>query len=641
MGDSFYGILSIDCDPIAAQTKFQCYRDRHVNEGQCILPPPCDFGSFTLLQPYSAQPEGRAIRGSIVNDERFVVAGSVKLHNIGELQQKIPSPVEYDKDVNPLRLILQAYRYWGEGCVEHLLGNFSFVIWDIKKQELFGAVDHLGIKNLYYTIDRNAILRLADRVETLVAEKGAPLNKDYVLAYLAKCFPLPGQTVYQDIISLPPGSSLSVKEGSVKVVDYWQPSIAKRGDSRGAGEDAASELQAIFFNAVECRLSNTDNNGISLSGGLDSSAIATIAKRHLRPDGRRLTAFAKVVAPEELEENRNENRYIEIVAQQEELTLRRVTGMSHGSLERFHDYYRRRHCFPFNPFPFLTEPLVKECVTNNCPILLTGFGGDETASTYGLTSLALLLKSACLGDLMCNARLFSNVNGLTLWKTVRNFILAPLVPGALKQLYRGLRGNKITASLGNSFVYPAVIQQSAVQLRIKAEDGYLSNRFIDPRKELLTRVKSAYFRPTLDLYEYFYDVHGVRQEHPFLDKRIVELMLAVHPREYLRDGWTRSLFRRAMKGILSEEVRKRKGKTPFNPTFPFSQCLLENADFVTVTLNNLDSTVWEMIDRRRVADAFERVKRGVSAGGAMELNTTALEIGRCINVAAFYQWNGL
>lgn len=595
---------------------------------------PCDsirVGCFTASSEAGDGPEGQWVQ-----DESTIVCGHITLHNQEELLKKYPKISLYPKAQHGLRLVLELYQQQGLQICNYLLGYFCFIIIDRRSGRLFAAVDHMGIFRLYYRRQEHGSVALSNNLSWLSNKQGSDLNHEYGLSYLTKCFPGVDHTPYNDIKTIPAGSILHMANRTISQEKYWR--LENRVADIHTGALAEEALLEILDNSVACRLQQDNNSGIMLSGGLDSSAVACLAARQYRTLPENLHLFSAIPLTCPNNDESDERVYLQAVCDDIGLQAHRVSAKSQATLETLHNYFANRANFPLNPFPFLTEPLVHEAKKYACTRLLTGYGGDEIASTFGLTSLALLLRQLRLGDFVQNAARVKAVNMLSWYNIFRGLTLPPLLPGCLKAMYRQLRGRSGLQALGNRFLRSELLLDSSVTNKIKNGEGHLSSRFLDPRLELVNRLQNDYFRHMLDLDDYFLDVHGVLIEHPLLDKRLVEFILQVHPREFLFDGWNRSLFRRSLKGVVTEKVRRRPGKSPFNPDLPYSQCLVATESLVLAVLHETRSTVWDFLDRDALQTAYQAVKAGVEQGSPHALNGEALMIGRCIVLAAFYQY---
>jgi asparagine synthase (glutamine-hydrolysing) len=217
---------------------------------------------------------------------------------------------ELPHDASDPDFILNAYAVWQDGCVEHLLGDFSFAIWDTKCRRLFCARDQSGIKPFYYaTVPAGIIFSntlgcvrlhpaISDRLDDLAM-------LDYLLFGLSLEL---GTTSYMDIKALPPAHRLTWQDGHFGVSRYWErpmdePILFSRST------DYVDRFEELLDLAVKDRL-RTPTVSVPMSGGLDSTLLAASAKRvgganvevqahslyydHLIPDDER--RFAQIAA---------------------------------------------------------------------------------------------------------------------------------------------------------------------------------------------------------------------------------------------------------------------------------------------------------------------------------------------------------
>jgi asparagine synthase (glutamine-hydrolysing) len=199
---------------------------------------------------------------------------------IEELKGKLP-PKQLSNDA---QLILHAYEAWGEDCVKHLIGDFAFAIWDSRSRRLFCARDHFGVKPFFYARIGNSFLfsntlnalRQDGRISNALNEIAIG---DYLLFGVNQDL---STTTFKDIQRLPPSHSLTICKESITIRRYWTPvssSVARFRD-RSSYVERFSEL---LSRAVEDRL--RDNRvTVSMSGGLDSTSVAAIARERLGND---------------------------------------------------------------------------------------------------------------------------------------------------------------------------------------------------------------------------------------------------------------------------------------------------------------------------------------------------------------------
>jgi asparagine synthase (glutamine-hydrolysing) len=183
------------------------------------------------------------------------------------------------KGASDAELILRAYAAWGEDCLEHLLGDFCFAIWDGKRKSLFCAHDHLGIKPFYYAETKQWLIfsNTLDCVRML-PEAAAGLNELAVADFLLfGAIQDPTATTFAGIRRLPPAHALTWCGGRLSVRRYWTPPFDEEIHYKRSSE-YFEHFRQLLHTAVKDRL-RAERVAISLSGGLDSTSVAAFARR--------------------------------------------------------------------------------------------------------------------------------------------------------------------------------------------------------------------------------------------------------------------------------------------------------------------------------------------------------------------------
>lgn len=195
-----------------------------------------------------------------------------------------------------LELILRAYSRWGERCVEHLLGDFTFAVWDGPRQRLFCARDHLGVKPFYYAQCGTAIVfsNTLDCVRCHPAVSGE-LNDSAIADFLL--FGVnqdPASTVFRDIRRLAPAHTITWANQQLRCRQYWTLPIDEPLFLKSAHE-YSERFTELLRRSIRDRL-RTARVGILMSGGIDSPTLAATALEVLRKDsaGFALHAFTSV-----------------------------------------------------------------------------------------------------------------------------------------------------------------------------------------------------------------------------------------------------------------------------------------------------------------------------------------------------------
>ena len=219
------------------------------------------------------------------NDENKVV---ITADAIIDNREELIKVLDLDKDITDSQLILNAYLKWQEECVQHLIGDFAFVIYDEIKERLFAARDHVGKRTFYYIFKENeftfstSIKPLAEMKSVL---ESLVINEKWLIDYLAIEGAISSidlnETIYKDIRQLPPAHCLMVSKNGIAVKQYWFPE--KIEQIKMSDEEYVEKFKEIYQEAVECRLRTSKNIGIMISSGLDSTSVAAFAADSLIP----------------------------------------------------------------------------------------------------------------------------------------------------------------------------------------------------------------------------------------------------------------------------------------------------------------------------------------------------------------------
>ena len=337
------------------------------------------MGHALLRTTLKAAPETSPIAESdkqpaALGDRLWIVADA-RIDARGELVEKLKAKSSSASGVSlstpDALLILHAYDIWGDACVEHLLGDFSFAIWDAANRKLFCARDQIGIKPFYYArIANTLIVGNTLQVLRLHPDVSSKLSDLAIGDFLLIGWNLQiGHSAFEDIKKLPPAHSLSATGHKIDVHRYWSFPIEEPLRYHHAG-DYVEEFRALLNAAVLDRL-RTDRVSVSMSGGLDSPTVAAVAAASLRGNGslQGITFVYNEVIPDE------ERKYASIVGRHLKIPVHFLAAEDYRLFERCE-----------SPGFSLPEPKSLElaamyddqyrCAAAHGMVMLTGEGGD-------------------------------------------------------------------------------------------------------------------------------------------------------------------------------------------------------------------------------------------------------------------------
>jgi asparagine synthase (glutamine-hydrolysing) len=211
-------------------------------------------------------------------DGRVWLTADLRLDARGELLARlIAAGIHTASSASDAELLLHAYAAWGVDCTRHLLGDFTFILWDTSRRRLFAARDQLGIKPLYFATSRGS-LTVSNLLNALRAHPGvsSALNELSISEFLLfGHIETPSATAFAGISRLPPGHYLLFEQGTLSVTRYWQVPI-EEPEPHTSIEEASEEFLSLFRAAVNDRLP-AGRAALFMSGGLDSASVAALA----------------------------------------------------------------------------------------------------------------------------------------------------------------------------------------------------------------------------------------------------------------------------------------------------------------------------------------------------------------------------
>ena len=306
---------------------------------------------------------------------KISMASWARIDNRNELSDKLGVPHQEMAHLCDSELILKCYLKWEEDCVDHLIGDFVFVLYDEKKQKVFCGRDHMGVRPFYYFISKEQFV-CATSLSAFMHLKDVPIKvrEQWIVDYLTHLSMSFDMTPYEGIYKLPPAHTLTVTPEKKKLRHYFtlsaEPELNLK-DSREYVEAYKEQLEI----AIKCRLATTYPLGTELSGGIDSSTITAYGAKFFDQPLTNFHAFGFT----QLE---LDHQYIKAVSRACRLPHAHViSGRQHDqdaisdrSLKILGYPVEHNNAISHEPFYQLAEKL-------NIRTLLSGFGGDEFGTT--------------------------------------------------------------------------------------------------------------------------------------------------------------------------------------------------------------------------------------------------------------------
>ncbi len=486
-------------------------------------------------------------------NETIWITYNGELYNFHELRAEMEAWGHVFKTKSDTEVVLRAYEVFGDACVEHLHGMFTFAIWDSRRQRLLLARDRLGIKPLYYAMHDGTLFFASEIKAILAASTLRPaLNEAILPEFLATRFVSGEETFFRGVKKLLPGRTLSWSAGEgFRERRYW--GLAVQRDCSAAGlEERARELRARLEAAVRSHLMSDVPLGLFLSGGIDSSGLAALMARMVKEPIRTFSVgFAEPEA--------NELAYARLAA--------RAVGAEHREVvvspSEFFDVLPRLIWHEDEPIAFpASVPLyfVSRLAREHVKVVLTGEGADELF--LGYTRYWVTAWNDRL------SRAYALVVPGPVREKVRRLVRA--LPSGVRR-YAERTFLAVPAGPRGLFYENFAVFPEAIQQRLLADTALLAAR--DPYAaglrcygagsgEALERMSQAdiqtYLVELLMKQDQMSMAASVESRVPFLDHEFVEHVAAI-PSRFKLSGWqTKTVLRAALRDLVPEAILTRR-----------------------------------------------------------------------------------
>lgn len=461
-------------------------------------------------------------------DESVWLVFNGEIYNFAELRRCLESLGHRFRSRTDSEVIIHAYEEWGDECIHHFRGIFAFVIWDEPKQRLFAARDQIGVKPLYYW-QHDGGVTLASQPRAILEHPrfSRSINEDALNAYFACGYVPHDSAIFNGMFKLPAGHQLVYSNGQLVIDEYWQLSYSPEiTDPNEAGLAVRNAIEE----AVRLQMVSDVPIGVFLSGGVDSSTVASLAKRL---SGDCIPSFTIGFD----QPDKDERQYAALAAQTIG-TKPHVREMSLGNAFEYLCKFVNTYDEPFFDSSALPTLMVSELAhDNDIKVILAGDGADEVFAGY--------LRY----DLMAQ-------------------------PERLERLRRLVFGENTETSLGRFFGEVGFLDSESIKLLTGRRGGdHLATfrRFWNPDIPPVTASQ------LLDMKTYLVDdiltkvdrasmACSVEARVPFLDHRLVETAFKIDSRLIYAGSERKALMKFAVHNWVPSEVLTTRKKGFSIPT---------------------------------------------------------------------------
>jgi asparagine synthase (glutamine-hydrolysing) len=510
-------------------------------------------GCFTLLK---TGPANQAKQQPVQQQNRYLLWGDLRLDGRRELSGRLAivgSTAGLHEEITSEDLLLQSWQRWGPECLSHIIGDYSFVVWDEQEKCLWCARDFIGARPFFYA-DTPQGFYFGNTLETFltVPEISRDLDKLFIDDFLLQGFSADQErTVYRQIRRLPPGHLLKFSNGEVTVHRFSTLPVEEPLQLAKPEEYTEAYLE-LLRQAVRDRLP-AGSTAVYLSGGLDSSAvcfIATeIAEERAQPD--LLKAFTvswqSLIADDREAEfarlTANQLRIQQIILEEPETVPFEAASTPEPTIEPFWARAQRHYGI----------------VSTHSRVVLAGDGGDDVLTGQAWPYLLYLWQRRAWGAI---AKEFGGY-------IIRQGRVPPL-RGGFRSRITGLFGEKISEPDLPEWLSADAQNRLRQKSEVKTHPASMAETHrLHPAAH--AGLHSGYWAGVLEEEDAGWTKFALESRAPMLDLRVLRFLLRLPPVPWCMN---KELLRGAMKNRLPEAVLNRT-KAPLSAD-PLEVCLSGN-----------------------------------------------------------------
>ena len=537
-----------------------------------------------------------------------------EIYNYIELREQLGADSFRTKSDS--EVILHAYRKWGTECVTHLRGMFAFAIWDESRQRLFCARDRFGIKPFYYSFVGREFYFASEAKALLPFQKRIETDVEGFKDYLAFQFCLAGKSLFKNISELPAGHHITVETSGSRVQRYWE--VYYNLDWDHTSKYFQEKLNELLTDSVHIHLRSDVPVGAYVSGGIDSSLIASIASGVCNEE---MLAFTGKFT---YGNGYDESEHARALCQAKGIKLLELDITCADFIDSIRKVIYHLDTPVAGPGSF-PQYMISKFASAHRKVVIGGQGGDEIFGGYSRYLIAYFeqcIKAAIEGTtrsgnfVVTYESIIPNLKTLKAYKPLlQDFWRDGLFDDMDKRYFRLVNrapslGDEVNwNNLDNYSPYEtfrSIFHGSNVQ-----KESYFDQMTHFDFKTLLPALLHVEDRVSM--------AHGVESRVPLLDHPLVECAATIPSNIKFKDGALKHILKKVSDSHLPSSIIRREDKMGF--PVPLTEWIRSDArEFVRDIFATGASRKRDLIDNARVIDELDReTKFGRKVWGLLSL----------------------
>ena len=478
--------------------------------------------------------------------DKYIITYNGEIYNYIELREELISLGYQFTSQSDTEVVLAAYDKWGTDCFAKFNGMWAMCIYDKQTKKAILCRDRFGVKPLYY-FKRASSIYASSEIRQLLATGLIEHKPNYEILMNFLVLSLveqDQQTFFDSVFSLAPSHYLifDFTTGKSEITQYYFLKI-KDEVRKQDEEKSITGYHELIRNSIKIRLRSDVKVGTCLSGGLDSSYIASVASAESKKNtGKRFFG----ITASSIDEANNEVHWAKMVAEKADLDWNIVQPSKEDFKSKLMEVVNCQE-EPFtSPSVFMQHFVMQKASELDCTVLLDGQGGDETLLGYERYYMSYL-------------------NGLSLFKKIKAFKkITENSKLNLKQVlqyyfyFNKIGVRKLVARSRHKNIkieYFGLVNWSHLEELTSAFKNIDNLQHFEITKACLPHLLKYEDRNSM--------WYSIEARIPFIDYRLVDYALSIKPTTKIKNGWTKYVLRKGSADVLPEEIIWRKNKYGF------------------------------------------------------------------------------
>lgn len=479
----------------------------------------------------------------------FVITFNGEIYNYVEIRNELLKYGYHFNSSSDTEVVLAAYDKWGKNCVSKFVGMWSLAIWNKSEKSLFCSRDRFGIKPFYYINDLDKFY-FASEYKAL--KETSVFNSDLNLDHVSRGLQLGwvsyhDQTYYSSLKALPAASNLYFQNGKLTIEKYWDINTSAENNNNLSNFEKREKFKELFLDSIKLHMRSDVEVGGCLSGGIDSSAIASCVAK-LFPESKFKTFSIYYDGQGEVDERPWVNKVLQ----------------KYPSLVDF-DYCPKEHeirdgfeqtvysCdVPITGSSPISQNFVMRLVKEQgIKVLLDGQGADEYLAGYMHSFYRLM------GAMLRKFKFYAAFSELSHHKNKQEFSFVKSQNLLAKSVLSSLMSENDLYKMEYKNYFPFLSKNTNSSLSLKNVNGSKLNQFLYHLMTTTSLPSLLHFEDRNSMQ------YSIESRVPFLDHRLVEFAFSLPDKDKFSKGITKSILRSSMSEILPESILTRYDKKGF------------------------------------------------------------------------------